>query len=150
MDIIIRKAVMSDIETLTVLLAELFSIEDDFEIDPAKQKKALSIIICGENGGTIFVSETGSHIIGMVNLQKVVSTAAGGLSVLLEDLYVKPEFRNKGIGKMLLDQAADWGRDQNALRIQLAADLRNKQAISFYERQNFKISRMTLHYKSIS
>ena len=43
MDIKIRKAEMADIDTLAGMLGELFSIEDDFEIDSAKQKKPLKL-----------------------------------------------------------------------------------------------------------
>jgi GNAT superfamily N-acetyltransferase len=149
LDITIRKAVASDIEILNRFLSELFTIEDNFTIDLAKQRTALEMITGDGTGRVIFVAETGSLIAGMINLQKIVSTASGGYSVLLEDLYIVSEFRGKGIGKKLFDQAVRWGREQHALRIQLAADIRNKPAMDFYSGMGCKMSSMICYYKYI-
>jgi len=149
MSIILRKAAESDINTLSGMLAELFSIEDDFEIDSVKQKKALSLIINGGEEAVIFVAETQSEIIGMINIQKIVSTAVGGYSLLLEDMFVLSEYRCFGVGKMLIEQAVQWGKERQAFRIQLAADIRNMPAINFYYREGFSMSNMVLHYKLI-
>lgn len=148
-EVIVRKALIEDILLLSEMLADLFSIEDDFEIDLQKHKKALEMIISGKTGGMIFIAEKNMMAVGMVNLQKTVSTAAGGYSVLLEDLYVIPACRNSGIGKILIDKAVQWGREQNAFRIQLAADLRNLQAADFYSGRGFKKSNMICYYKFI-
>lgn len=145
----VRKAAMEDIHLLTEMLAGLFSIEDDFEIDSAKQMKALEMIISGATGGAILVAESDSIITGMVSLQKVVSTASGGYSVLLEDLYVVPEFRDMEIGKCLTDHAVQWGRENDAVRIQLAADKRNRAAADFYSGRGFKAGNMVCYYKFI-
>jgi ribosomal protein S18 acetylase RimI-like enzyme len=140
---------MEDIHLLSEMLAGLFSIEDDFEINSAKQTKALEMIISGRTGGAILVAESDSIIAGMVSLQKVVSTASGGYSILLEDLYVLPEFRDRGIGKCLTDYAVHWGRENDAVRIQLAADVRNRRASDFYKAGGFCESNMFCFYKYI-
>ena len=147
MDISVRKAVTSDIDVLTSMLAGLFMIEDDFKIDSSKQGAALELIINGT--GAVFVAETSCGISGMVNIQKIISTAAGGYSVLLEDLYVRPEFRGAGIGRMLVDRAVQWGREQHAVRIQLASDMRNKNATAFYSGIGFEMSNMVFQYMHI-
>ncbi len=143
----VREACRADTDILCYMLAELFSIENDFTADAEKQRNALKILIDKKTGGVILVAESGSDITGMVNLQKIVSTAAGGYSILLEDLYVKPEYRNTGIGRMLVDKAEEWGRSESALRIQLGADIRNSNALSFYSNAGFNRSNMALHYK---
>ena len=149
MNITIRKADASDIPGLIIMLADLFSIEDDFDIDLLKQETALEMIISGKTGGVILIAENNSDVIGMVNLQKVISTAAGGYSVLLEDLYVVPRFRNMGTGSLLVDYAVAWGKENNALRIQLAADARNINATVFYSGKGFARSNMIFYYKLI-
>lgn len=149
MNISIRKACTGDIDILSSFLGELFSIEDDFKIDYARQRMALEMITGGETGGVIFMAEADSDPAGMINLQKIVSTASGGYSVLLEDLFVSVKYRGKGIGKKLLDKAVQWGREEQALRMQLAADLRNRRALSFYEINGFRTSRMICHYRML-
>ncbi len=149
MKITVRPAVTDDIDILVEMLNSLFTIEDDFSPDPLKQRAGLDIIVSGKTGGAVFLAEYDGSPAGMVNLQKIVSTAAGGFSVLLEDLYVVPEMRRNGVGTVLLQEAIRWGREEGSLRIQLGADVRNKPAISFYTAKGFKISNLALHYKSI-
>ena len=143
----VREADQADLNEVCNMLAELFSIEDDFRPDYEKQKTALEILIDKKTGSIILVAESDGYIAGMVNLQKIVSTASGGYSILLEDLYVKPEYRKTGIGGMLVGKAEEWGRSESALRIQLAADGRNRRAVSFYSYAGFGKSNMILHYK---
>ncbi len=145
----IRSAVSEDIDILCAMLEELFTIEDDFTTDTSKQRAGLDILINGNTESIIFIAQSGSEIAGMINLQKIVSTAAGGYSVLLEDLFVKAEYRSIGIGKMLIDRALLWAKSEGALRIQLAADIRNKVALSFYSNSGFNISNMVLYYRTI-
>lgn len=150
MSIIIRKAELNDIETLSNMLNELFSIEDDFIPDSVKQKKGLELIISGIDGGGIFIAQYGTRVAGMMNLQKIVSTAAGGFSVLLEDLYVEPDMRGRGIGSMLINHAVGWSKEEQAVRIQLGADARNAPALGFYQSKGFMRGNLVLHYKYIS
>jgi GNAT superfamily N-acetyltransferase len=149
MHITIREAALDDLDILCEMIADLFSIEDDFEINKEKQIAALTLLIKRNTGGVIFIADADSLAAGMINLQKIISTAAGGFSVLLEDLYVKNELRNKGIGGMLLERAALWGKEEQAIRIQLGADIRNKSAINFYSNRGFIRSNMALHYKML-
>jgi len=147
--VIIRKALHGDVDTLLSMLSGLFSIEDDFVIDPRKQRAGLELIISGKTGGVIFMAESDSVPVGMVNLQRIVSTAAGGYSVLLEDLYVVPGMRDMGIGTMLVNEAVKWGEKEKALRVQLGADSRNLRALSFYYENGFVMSNLVFHYKPI-
>lgn len=147
--ILIRKAALDDIDVLCTMIMDLFMIEDDFSPDINKQRVGLDMLINGGPCSVMLIAEVKSEIAGMVNLQRIISTAAGGYSVLLEDLYVKPEFRKKGMGRMLIDHAVQWGKQCGALRVQLAADIRNKPAISFYLKESFNASNMVLHYKGL-
>lgn len=149
MNIRIREAGVSDVDTLSGMLEELFSIETDFQTDAVKQKTALKMIIENRGSGVIFIAESDKGTAGMVSLQKIISTATGGYSILLEDLYVVPGSRNMGTGRMLIDRSIQWASEHNALRIQLAADGRNMPALSFYSGLGFSMSSMTMHYKFI-
>lgn len=44
LDVILRKASVSDIDSLVGLLEELFSIEEDFVFDEQKQRKGLLLM----------------------------------------------------------------------------------------------------------
>ena len=143
MHIRLRKGDRSDIDGLSALLAGLFSLETDFTIDPEKQKAGLALFFDGREGKAIFVAEDNGILVGMVTCQLVTSTAAGGYSILLEDMYILEAYRQKRIGTALIRQVQNWGAEQGAMRIQLVADERNTTAHVFYKRLGFQGSFMT-------
>ncbi|XP_029304684.1 diamine acetyltransferase 2-like isoform X3 [Cottoperca gobio] len=55
-----------------------------------------------------------------------------GRSVYLEDLYVMPEFRGKGIGKGLLGKVAEMGKKEQCVRLQLSVLEWNTPSRDFY------------------
>ncbi|KAL8177034.1 UNVERIFIED_CONTAM: hypothetical protein K2H54_041041 [Gekko kuhli] len=58
-----------------------------------------------------------------------------GRSVYMEDLYVMPEFRGKGIGKKLMSSITQAGLEQGCTQMRFAALDWNRSAIDFYLRQ---------------
>lgn len=147
MGVIIRRAQMSDIPFMADMLKKLFEIEEDFTADPALQERGLELLINDTGRSAVFAAGDSDGICGMVTGQLVVSTAAGGYSVLLEDLYVIPSMRGCGVGGSLIDELAKWGRSSGACRIQLVADSENSAALDFYRCRNFTSSRMTGLYR---
>ncbi len=61
------------------------------------------------------------------------STFVGRRGLYLEDLYVRPEFRGKGIGKRLLLELVKVARDRRCGRMEWVALNWNRTAIEFYE-----------------
>ena len=61
------------------------------------------------------------------------STFTGRHGIYLEDLYVRPEFRGKGLGKALLQALARRCVDEKLTRLQWWVLNWNKPSIDFYE-----------------
>ncbi len=61
------------------------------------------------------------------------STFIGRPGMYLEDLFVEPEFRGKGIGKSLLQYLAQIAVDRKCGRLEWAVLNWNESAISFYK-----------------
>jgi GNAT superfamily N-acetyltransferase len=61
------------------------------------------------------------------------STFSGRSGIYLEDLFVRPAFRGKGIGKALLSHLAGLGVDQGCSRLQWAVLDWNTPSIDFYK-----------------
>ncbi|XP_064639339.1 thialysine N-epsilon-acetyltransferase-like [Lineus longissimus] len=59
-----------------------------------------------------------------------------GRMIYLEDLYVKPEFRGRGIGNAFLSTVAKVGIDRDCCRIHFVCLDWNKSSIEFYKRKN--------------
>jgi GNAT superfamily N-acetyltransferase len=61
------------------------------------------------------------------------STFRGRHGIYLEDLFVKPEHRGRGIGKALLANLAKRARDQDCARVEWSVLDWNKPSIEFYQ-----------------
>lgn len=143
---IIRLADISDIEAIAGLLAELFSIEKDFKIDKQKQLDALSTIL-QEPSSVCIVAVIENEVVGFASMQRVISTAIGGYSGLIEDVIVQEDKRKLGIGNMLLDRLFLEAKLQDFKRLQLLCDTTNTKAQEFYSKHGFKKSQMVGWYK---
>jgi len=142
MNIKIRIANKDDINDLVRLLNELFTQDIEFEPDYEKQKTGLDKIISNCAIGEILVLQLDDQIIGMVSLLYSISTALGGKVAILEDMIIDENFRNKGFGKQLLNEAINFSRKNECLRLTLLTDYNNDNAIRFYKSVGFKNSDM--------
>lgn len=67
--------------------------------------------------------------------------------VEVENMGVEPEFRSQGIGKLLLDEAVSWAKQQGATKLFVSAYWKNKRAINFYKKNSFYESKVELERK---
>jgi len=135
-------ATLEDVPQLVELLGILFTQEHELTPDPAKQERALQLILANPSVARIYVARDGSRLLGMVNIQRGISTAEGGPAAHLEDFVVRPESRGKGIGGGLIRHAIEQSRKDGLLRLILLTDGDNVNAQRLYERAGFTRSGM--------
>lgn len=138
----IEPATLDDLPALVDLVMSLLLIEKDFEPDRNKQKHGLRLILEQPNRGRIFVLRTDHALIGMVNLQFTISTAEGGMVLLLEDLIIHPEHRGQGYGTRLIEYVLDFARKKDFRRITLLTDRISEESQRFFQRFGFAKSHM--------
>ena len=139
-----------ELPELVALLGMLFSQEDEFAPDDARQAAALAKILSDESVGRVYVAREAGRIVAMASLLYSISTAEGGLCASFEDLIVLPERRGRGIGSALLAFVIEQARRQGVLRITLLTDAGNRRAQALYARAGFASSGMLpmrLHLK---
>ena len=101
MNVVIRRAVESDLPPMVEMLHELLSLEVDFEPDRGKQMRALRMIL--ENPGCLLLAaEHEGNIVGTCSVQTLISTAERGLSAMIEDIVVSRESANAESGAVFL------------------------------------------------
>lgn len=127
----IRAAQPADLDRLVSLLAVLFSIEEDFIADELRQRRGLALMLENERG-CVLVADAEGLVVGMCSGQLLVSTAEGGLSLLVEDMVVDEQWRGRGVGRLLIEAISDWARANKVSRLQLLADRNNTPALDFY------------------
>lgn len=141
-DIELGTARAADLSQLVELLGILFTQEAELSPDPAKQRRALEIILADPARARIFVARDGDVIVAMAALHFTTSTAEGGKVAWFEDCIVRPEHRRQGIGKALLEHVIAQARAAGALRVMLLTDGDNARAQALYRKSGFRDSAM--------
>ena len=135
--IVFRRATLADVEQLCPHLALLFEQEADFQPDRSRQDCALRLILKNPEFGFIMCATAGELVKGMVSILFTPSIQEGGLVGLLEDMVVHPEWRGRGIGSLLLQEALGQAQAAGCTRIMLLTDVCNQEAQRFYKRAGF-------------
>lgn len=138
----IRNARHSDIPVLIELLKALFTIEEDFVFDEEKQRRGLQLMLDDKENRCILTAECDNQVIGMISGQVMISTAEGGLSVMVEDVVIKEDYRGQGIGSRLIKAMESWATEKGALRMQLLADMNNSSALEFYKKLKWNSTKL--------
>ena len=133
-EVLVRKAAVSDIDSLVRLLEELFSIEEDFIFDEQKQRKGLLLMLADQKERCVMVAELNKKVVGMCSVQTFISTAEGCPAGVIEDMIVSKKHRGKGIGKSLLESIEVWSKEKGIGRLQLLTDKNNTAALEFYKK----------------
>lgn len=149
MKVEISFATVADLPHLADLLAELFTLESDFQPDRDRQLRGLRAILGEPELGRLFVLRVGGKVAGMANALITISTAEGGRVLLLEDVIVRSEHRGGGLGRQLVEHVLDWAREQGMTRVTLLADRDNHAARDFYRKLGFEDSNMTVLRKKL-
>jgi GNAT superfamily N-acetyltransferase len=132
----------ADLPQLVELLGILFTQEAELGPDPDKQRRALEIILREPSRARMYVARESDKVIAMAALHYTTSTAEGGKVAWFEDMVVRPEYRGRGIGRMLLGYVIERARAEGALRVMLLTDGDNERAQALYRKLGFADSAM--------
>jgi GNAT superfamily N-acetyltransferase len=135
-------AAAADMPLLVELLAMLFAQEAELSPDPAKQRRALELILADPSRARVYVARDSGKAVAMAALHFTTSTAEGGKVAGLEDCIVHPEHRRKGIGKALLAYVITQAHAEGVLRVMLLTDGDNARAQALYRKLGFAPSSM--------
>lgn len=80
---------------------------------------------------TVLLAVMGNHPVGYVSAVRRLQLWSGGDVVALDDLYVRPHYRDHGVGLLLMKQLA---RHSGGLTITWGVQPGNHAAIRFYRR----------------
>ncbi|SDJ55614.1 GNAT family N-acetyltransferase [Chryseobacterium jejuense] len=63
-------------------------------------------------------------------------------------MYVKPEYRGKGINKIITDELINWAKSRNISEIRLDVYAENESAVKAYEKAGFEPHLLTMRLKA--
>lgn len=133
--ILIREAEPADIFALTELMNEL-----GYDTTMDEMKTRFDNIQNNKDYKT-FIATDDTEILGMVGLSKNYSYEQNGIYARVLALVTRSMFRQKGIGKKLMDVAETWAREIGANKILLNCGNREERAIAqlFYKKIGYQI-----------
>ena len=82
---------------------------------------------------TIFFVEKDNVCIGIVQLYVTFDSLELSKKIILYDLFVRYEYRKKGIGAMLMDASKDFAKNNGITGIELSTAISNGTAQKLYE-----------------
>lgn len=138
----IRKITLNDMNRVFELLNELY--ENKLKYD--KFVEIYKLKLNDENSYHI-VAIIDNKIVGVLTSEIQIKLHRERKQSFIDDLIVDKNYRNKGIGKALLQDAVDYAKKNNCEVIELTSFIKNENAHRFYERNNFvKHSYKFKHY----
>jgi len=132
--IILRYAKKSDTAVIINFIRELAEYENLLnlvEVDEINLKK----YIFKDKIIEVIIAEYDNKPAGFTVFFCNFSTFLGKPGIYIEDLFVKPEFRGKGLGKHLLTYLAKLVKERNYGRLEWACLNWNESSIEFYKSQ---------------
>ena len=146
----VREATLRDYQALCALFEELDEFHrlkrPDFfrPFDgPARSWEQIGQWLAGP-ASTVLVAEREGEVIGLaLLLPRPPSPFAGAVPrkvVVLDNLVVRADRRDRGIGRRLVAASMDWARGQGASHVELGVHAVNRHALRFYERLGFSVS----------
>jgi len=129
----IRQAEESDIPKILSMIKELADYEKLLDKVQTSEEDLRKVIFGENNFVEVLIAEYDNKICGQTIFFKNFSTFVGRPGYYIEDLYVKPEFRGKGIGKALLDEVINKAKENNFGRVEWVVLDWNVSAIEFYK-----------------
>jgi len=141
----ICEASKEDIPYLIPLLKSLFQIEKDFTFNEKKHQIGLELLIDNSNS-YIFIVKDSKKLIAMITLQTLISTVTGTKVALLEDFVVDENYKNKGVGTLLMNYLKEFAKNNDYKRVQLVCDESNTPAKRFYNNKGFSKSNLAAWY----
>ena len=131
-----RRAESSDLERLLPLVRDFYRLEK-IPYDEAVSRGAFAELIATPEFGSIWLIQAGDELIGYFALTHGFILEFGGRHAVLDEFYVRPEFRGQGHGRAALLRAEQICREQKIPVFRLEVDVTNERGQMLYERTGF-------------
>lgn len=130
-DLRIRPATEADAELIFSLILELATYEklaDDVAGDPEVLRRSLF----EQRAAEALLLEVGEEAVGYAIFYTTFSTFECRSGIWLEDVYVRPEHRRGGVGRLVMEHLAQLALERGHVRLEWCALEWNEPALNFY------------------
>ncbi len=115
-----------------------FYVFERLPFEQSRQSRLVLQLIQNPDLGRLLVFEQGDELLGYMVLGFGFSLEFHGRDCLLDEFYVVPEHRSKGVGRAAVEFAIATCRQMGIRAVHLEADYVNVRGHEFYKRLGFK------------
>lgn len=144
-EIRINKATKNDSGIILACIKGLAEHVGQSDMVTATQEDIENHIFSDSSHVEVLIAYIENKPAGFILYYKTFSTFKASFGLYVEDLFVFPEFRSKGVGSKLFQQVIENGRIQNFRKVEWYVNNKNREALEFYKQFDCQI----LDYKSI-
>ena len=133
----VRKADLTHIPLLVDLMEEFYK-ESDYMLNRERAAAAFHALLSDQRLGEVWLIETDTETVGYVVITLGFGMEYGGMNATLDDMFIKPAYRGKGLGKAALTKVRDACRKAGvrAMHVEVGPD--NAPALAVYRAIGFE------------
>ncbi|MDH3218541.1 MAG: GNAT family N-acetyltransferase [Gammaproteobacteria bacterium] len=133
----LRQATTLDLPQLLPLVRAYHEFEH-IDMSQTRRESALRRLLTNPDFGSIWMIHANNLLAGYIALCRGFSIEFNGFDAFVDEFYLDPEFRGKGIGKTALEAIKQEARklDINTIHLEVARD--NDRARAFYRAAGFE------------
>lgn len=137
MQVQLRRAKLQQLELIEPLVAAYHAFEN-IDSHAAERSSALTQLLGEDRLGGLWLVEVDGKLAGYIALCRGFSIEFNGFDAFVDEFFLLPDFRGRGIGKQVLGDIVSCARDLDikALHLEVARD--NQPARKLYGRVGFE------------
>ncbi len=144
--LIIRNASLDD----ATAIAEIYEFDLGYKTDiKSIGNKLYKYFVAentpGEQREAIFVAELDDKVVGVIHIEKFETLYYKPIANILS-LAVREEYRRRGVGKALVDEAIEWTKEKGLDEIRLESSCHRKSAHEFYRAIGFNSEKNQIRF----
>jgi len=131
----VRCATIEDVDRI----APLFDAYRQFYAQPSDLQAAHAFLAdrLTRDESVVLVAEADGEIVGFAQNYRSFSSVSLGPIIILNDLFVAPTWRGRGVGQLLIEETARLAKTEGAVRVEIATQHTNTGAKRLYESLGF-------------
>ena len=132
-----RPATLADASQLLALMGDFYA-EEHLVFDENAALRALRELLAKPDLGTALIFESAGAIAGYATVTFGFSLEFHGRLALLDEFYLVPSHRGRGLGRQGLELSAAWARASGVATLRLEVNRTNTRARTLYQQAGFR------------
>ena len=133
----VRTANQGDTNTLVTLMQEFYA-EAGYTFESERARAAFEQLIATPSLGQVWIVAESKHALGYIVLTIGYSMEYGGFDAFVEDLYIRPDYRQSGLATKLLEILMAECRNRHVRAVHLEVGRDNQAAKTLYKKFGFE------------